>query len=307
MSDNIVKGRFEYSGVNPTHGIPHLPFSRSHLKNESFILIPPPTGGGRTTNFEKISEVGVNVLYYKIQLNFIVKGNFPPHPNPLPSSREREFLFLTNSQKENNATKKITLFFIFFLQIMYNLNMKNIKAFTLIELLVVILIIAVLASIALPKYMIARDKAHLAGLMTLGKNVNDALDRRSLFDSTADNSALDLIDISFKKYDGSDCTGGSNCRITVSGKDYSIGARLNYGSILGSNYSVLYSYENTAFHVLTVYTETREPDYTYLLHCYQLNGSYIDPDRTRCVKVGKSLGAVNAECVDSGNAYCYFN
>ena len=83
--------------------------------------------------------------------------------------------------------------------------MKNKKAFTLIELLAVVLIIAILAAIALPKYIAARDKARLADLILIAKNINDALDRRSLIDSDEEVCAIDLLDINFKDAEGTEC------------------------------------------------------------------------------------------------------
>ena len=170
--------------------------------------------------------------------------------------------------------------------------MKNNKAFTLIELLVVVLIIAVLAAIALPKYMAARDKAHLSGLMTIGKNVNDALDRRSLFDNTTDGSALDLLDISFKDNTGSDCTAGY-CRITVSGKDYLLYPVLNNGNTVGSNYSNFYSYTSTVFGRMIVVTNIFTSGYDYRLYCYDAGWitMEVSVEEDRCEKVATSLGA----------------
>lgn len=165
----------------------------------------------------------------------------------------------------------------------------NKKGFTLIELLVVVLIIAILSAIALPKYRITRDKAHLVGLTAIGKNVNDALDRRSLFDTTYDTSALDLLDISFKDSTGSDCNGGT-CRIKVSGKEYTIQPYLNYQSTTGDNFTYFNSHDNSAFGAIAVYTKAHDPDNTYRLACYLRSPGTVTPNVARCEKLAESFG-----------------
>jgi prepilin-type N-terminal cleavage/methylation domain-containing protein len=184
----------------------------------------------------------------------------------------------------------------------------NKKAFTLIELLVVVLIIAVLASIALPKYMITRDRSHLSGLMTIGKNVNDAMDRRSLFDDVVDGGALDKLDISFKDYQGNDCTGGV-CRIRVSGKDYSLMPFLNYSSTVANNFTYLISYTNTSFALFAVCTDnsTACGGHKYRLSCVDSgwDASYLEVsiDLSKCRKMAASLGSTSgASCTQ-----CYFD
>jgi|APSaa5957512622_1039677.scaffolds.fasta_scaffold41569_2 prepilin-type N-terminal cleavage/methylation domain-containing protein len=190
-----------------------------------------------------------------------------------------------------------------------NLSLRGTKCrgnlgFTLIELLVVVLIIAVLASIALPKYMATRDKAHLSGLMAIGKNVNDALDRRSLFDDSDVNTALNLLDISLKDYQGNDCTTGG-CRMTVSGNDYRMYPRLNVSGNIGSNYITFYPVADDLYlgrldiHT-QIYIDNTSATTTFRLFCYEVGGNG-DPNEERCEKLGKSMGATcsgtNVTCI----------
>ncbi len=193
------------------------------------------------------------------------------------------------------------------------LDRRGNLGFTLIELLVVVLIIAILGAIALPKYMVARDRAHLSGLITIGKNINDALDRKSLSYSSTAGSALNLLDISFKDAEGTDCDSSNldnddnygTCRIKVSGKDYFLRPRLNSGG-LGRSWTSFYPYANNAFGILYVYTEsyanTYNAGYRFRLDCDYVSMN-PDVDETRCVKLANSLGAT----CSVGDDYCEFN
>ncbi len=180
-------------------------------------------------------------------------------------------------------------------------NDKRIRGFTLIELLVVVLIIAILGAIALPKYMITRDRARLSGLMTIGKNVNDALDRQSLITSAAEDPGLDVLDISFNDNTGSDCT-GTYCRITVSGKDYRLYPRLNIGGTQGNNITRFYSYTDTSFAIFEVYTNEYSSSWGYMLDCSTIWANVeVTIDTARCLKIGASLGG------SCNSNTCYFN
>lgn len=73
--------------------------------------------------------------------------------------------------------------------------MRNHQAFTLIELLVVVLIIGILASVALPQYTMAVNKARFANLRAVAKTYINAAEAYQLangnFPSTFDELSVD--------------------------------------------------------------------------------------------------------------------
>lgn len=180
--------------------------------------------------------------------------------------------------------------------------MINKKAFSLMEITVVVLIVAILAAIALPKYMISKDKARINSLMVLGKQINNALNRKSAIDTATTSNVLDVLDITFQKADGTgNCD--AECRIKVSGKTYQVSTRLNYNGVTGRNYTIFTCVDDTSFAALLVHSTKSAAffDYKFNLNCFT---EYFGntPDSDRCRKIARSFGSV---CADT-DGVCYW-
>lgn len=88
--------------------------------------------------------------------------------------------------------------------------MKNKNGFTLIELLVVVLIIGILASVALPQYNKAVNKARLSEVWTTLKAINDAYGVFYMGTGQAiNNTKFEDLDLSFTDANGNAVTGSS--------------------------------------------------------------------------------------------------
>ena len=73
-----------------------------------------------------------------------------------------------------------------------NLRTKNQNGFTLIELLVVIIIVGILAALAVPKYLVARDKARgVEAIRQIGVIANEIKVRQD-FEITIGSNIIDL-------------------------------------------------------------------------------------------------------------------
>lgn len=180
----------------------------------------------------------------------------------------------------------------------------NKKGFTLIELLVVVLIIAILAAIALPKYQTATDKSRLTGLMTIGKNFEDAMQRYELStgnESTDINAHFTSLDIEIKNTSGNSCT-ANPCRIKVSGKEYNLAIRNNRTNF--GDYITFNSYTDNAignFYIYPNYEDYASLDTKFMLWC-----AITDNPNTsvaRCQKLAAAMGSTSgSSCTE-----CYFD
>ena len=87
---------------------------------------------------------------------------------------------------------------------------RTAPGFTLIELLVVVLIIGILASVALPQYNKAVNKARLSEVWTTLKAINDAYSVFYMGTGQAiDNTKFEDLDLSFTDANGNAVTGSS--------------------------------------------------------------------------------------------------
>lgn len=112
------------------------------------------------------------------------------------------------------------------------------QGFTLIELLVVVLIIGILASVALPQYQKAVNKARLAEVRTTLKAINDACQVAELENGTFPRS-FDELSVSFIDSSGNQATGW---RFSTKNFMYQFDFTLDYLHTYGMAWAPNYDY-----------------------------------------------------------------
>ena len=144
--------------------------------------------------------------------------------------------------------------------------MKNKKGFTLLELLVVVLIIGILASIALPQYRRAVEKAKLSDALIKGKAIKESIERYFLAsDSHCDpDHYADCLDIELTEceWDGQDCN-AKDFTYQITGSEMSV-----YRDTSNIYYILRYPYNKGTKECFDGYTEMGQ----YICHYLESQG-----------------------------------
>ncbi len=162
------------------------------------------------------------------------------------------------------------------------------KAFTLIELLVVVLIIGILSAIALPKYLIAVERARATEALILLKNLKDARMVYMLTNPDIANPALDELDVEIP---GTDVA----CIATTTAHPFHQTKYFQIGLLNSGNPHAFRVSDGQLLYTLAYYNTLNA------YFCHVENGA-----DTKYISVCKSLGGVaSSECngIDQGTCF----
>ncbi len=164
----------------------------------------------------------------------------------------------------------------------------NNSGFTLIELLVVVLIIGILASVALPQYQKAVDKARLVQLIVFNKAIREAQERYYLANGSYTND-FNVLDVGFAATEKSghywEIADGTNFYLASGGMDQSVYTR----SPLLPGVSLRSVYAHAG------YGDARDSQ----MLCY------ADKNNARANRVCKSIATGWCGSVDDAQNMCY--
>lgn len=174
---------------------------------------------------------------------------------------------------------------------MKNVVKGQLSGFTLIELLVVVLIIGILASVALPQYEKAVEKARAANAFQIIKSINDAEKIVNLEKGTSGVLyPFEELSVSFTNEDGSTATGHY-----LYGKDYTfqIGFNGSYTSYTTEEPAQASTTRNGVIYVLGINQGRRT--------CFSREGSTKGEEMCKTIVGGNQVDS--SLCMTSDTCY----